>query len=698
MQPHKRPKGMISLVSESSSAMYSGIIPAYIAGIDQCDQITINLHWLAKQAQVDFIQAEICSLNPHRELILSNRPSLHFDRLSLNVGAITDRQDFKQAISIKPLKTGLDAITEHDAIAQRPSTAPFHIVGSGLAGIELAFALRNRWPSHKLILHTKPHKFKKSVIKLLHQAAIALSYEPAPDTANTLLCTGIRAPSWLEVSGLPCDGKGRIKTDKNLQVIGYPKIFAAGDCAVIENDQRPPSGVWAVRAANPLAHNLEQLNQQQPMRPWRPQQRALQLLGCPTPGQPPSAWLIWGPFWIGPHPWLWRWKRHLDQRFMGMFQPNGSMASTVNSHAEANAMACRGCAAKLAAAPLEQALQRSGVGKLGHQPEDAQAIGSTREGGTLLNSVDGFPALISDPWLNGRLTALHACSDLWASGAHVTTVQAIVTLPAIDDNHQVELLSQTLSGVRSALGEQGARLIGGHTMESRQPTAAPSALDLQLSLSVTGQTPAGAKPWPKGPIQPGDVLLLSRGLGSGVIFAAAMQGRCDPWHLDTCLKQLSTSQHPRLQELLQLQDMEPGSIHACTDVTGFGLLGHLNEMLDASPSTCVDLWIDHIPSFEGALDLLKSGLASTLAPSNRRALASLGNRVRALQHSEDVSNSLDPGLEALLVDPQTCGPLLTACPETTAQILKEKGWTSIGRAKTNSTKNEPLGDIRSNHL
>ena len=323
------------------------------------------------------------------------------------------------------------------------------------------------------------------------------------------------------------------------------------------------------------------------------------------PGQH-LAWLIWGSIWPIPSlVWL---EALLDQRFMRMLQRNDSMGSDQNNDSTTQAMACRGCAAKLPAAPLAQALQRCGVEELGQQPEDAQPIGACENGTTMLNSVDGFPALIPDPWLNGRLTALHACSDLWASGARVSMAQAIVTVPAIEQSHQVELLSQTLEGVRSALSEQGAVLIGGHTMESRQPSATPSALDLQLSLGVTGQTPTDTKPWSKGPIQPGDVLLLSRGLGSGVMFAAAMQGKCDPWHLDACLMQLSTSQHSRLHELFKLQEENPGCIHACTDITGFGLLGHLGEMLAASPTTCVDLWIEKILSFEGALDLLK-GLA-----------------------------------------------------------------------------------------
>ena len=112
-------------------------------------------------------------------------------------------------------------------------------------------------------------------------------------------------------------------------------------------------------------------------------------------------------------------------------------------------MACRGCAAKLAASPLQDALARNGLG--GGTPgsaEDAAVIAQTGDGSLLLQSVDGFPALVADSWLNARLTTLHACSDLWASGAQVESVQAVVTLPELSPALQADLLSDTLAGIQ----------------------------------------------------------------------------------------------------------------------------------------------------------------------------------------------------------------------------------------------------------
>ena len=680
MQPQTRPNRQIILVSCNGVALYSGLVPALIAGVASREQASINLRWLAQQAGVAFVQATITGLNPQEHLRLHNRPNLPFAHLSLNLGAVTRRQGYRDAISIKPLEPALKAISAQDSLGNDANAEPFHCVGAGLAAVEICLALRQRWVQRPLSLHTGGRVLSPSMVRALREAHIKLSDAPAPDATNTLLCIGSEIPSWLSESGLRCDSNGRVFTRPTLQTLHYPRIFAAGDCAVIQESERPPSGVWAVRAAQPLANNLERFGRGQSLLTWRPQHRALQLLGLSI-GSRREAWLLWGSICLGPHPWLWRWKQQLDHRFMGRFRVQAAMSSDPRGQAT-QSMACRGCAAKLPADPLQQALSNCESGELASQPEDAHPLTSNTEGGTLLASVDGFPALISDPWLNGRLTTLHACSDLWASGARVSTAQAIVTVPAVSSVVQVDLLSQTLAGVRSALTEQGACLIGGHTLESRQASTLPAALDLQVSLSVTGNTPTGQQPWSKGGIKPGDHLLLSRPIGTGVLFAAAMQGAGSASDLDQVLNQMQCSQHATLEQLLSLQKQHPGCIHACTDITGFGLLGHLNEMVAASDSVTIELWIDQLPILPGAMALLQAGISSTLAPANRRALASLGSQVHALKAGRDHSNKLDPALETLLIDPQTCGPLLVSVAPSIANTLLNENperWWSIGR-------------------
>jgi selenide,water dikinase len=440
-----------------------------------------------------------------------------------------------------------------------------------------------------------------------------------------------------------------VLTHPSLEVIGHPGLFAAGDGGLIAADPRPPSGVWAVRAAPVLAENLRRSldEPRRPLRAWRPQARALQLLGDGGwHPEGPRALAFLGPLALGPAGWIWRWKQHIDKAFMARFASLQPMAPA--------AMACRGCAAKLGAAPLSAALTRLNPGGRAPAAEDAAVVGLGVDGRLLLQSVDGFPALVDDPWLNGRLTTLHACSDLWASGAAVESVQALVTVPDAAAALQEELLLQTLAGVRSVLEPMGAALIGGHTLEGRDGAG------LALALSVNGRVaPAGH--WRKGPLRPGDALLLSRPLGSGVLFAAAMAGAAAPAWIDAVLAAMQQSQAP-LVPLLAAH-----GCGACTDVTGFGLLGHLGEMVAASGAgdaedAAVEVVLDAaaIAAHPGALELLGRGFASSLAPANATALALLEGPVRLQTAGGEGTGAA--ALRELLIDPQTCGPLLAALP------------------------------------
>ena len=738
MRPRLRPAHtLVTLVSRHSTAHYSGTLPALVAGLIAPEDCAIDLRRLCTLAGVSFLRAEIVGLDPlARELRLEGRPPLRFDRLSLDVGAVTETQGREP----NPLETGetepngwVDpALSDPvrapgsfggtvDAGHPAPSGGPTYsgppsasglpvkplepflawltslkpgselrIRGGGAAAVELALALKARGHAPRLLLRGQGLRLGSAAAnqlgeQLLAEAAIPLEQNMPPEAPADLACTGSRAPAWLAAAGLPVDTTtGRVLTAASLQVLDHPHLFAAGDCAVVAGAPRPASGVWAVRAAPVLATNLQR-SLEQPQRPlvlWRPQRRALQLLGDGGWGpQGPRAVAFWGPLALGPSPWLWRWKRHLDQRFLEGFAALAPMGP--------EAMACRGCAAKLAAGPLERALARldgmamaqapsspamalddgrdgvaagaapgsaSAVAPLAPPPpEDAAVLATATDGSLLLQSVDGFPALVADPWLNARLTSLHACGDLWASGAVLESVQALVTLPEAAPALQEELLLQTLAGVRSVLDPLGARLIGGHTLEGRDGAG------LALALTVNGRTDPG-RHWPKGPLRQGDALLLCGPLGSGVLFAAAMAGVARPGWIDAALETMQRSQAP-LVELLAAH-----GCHACTDVTGFGLLGHLGEMLAASavaagglpgeglsPGETVRLEASSIPAFDGALELLDQGWASSLAPANGRALALLEGPVRLVGEST-------AALEALLIDPQTCGPLLAGLP------------------------------------
>ena len=645
MQPQLRPDRMVVLINRCSTALYSGMVPSLIAGRVKRHDLAIDLRQLCERAGVAFLAAEIQGLNPSQHLLLlKDRPSLQYGWLSLDVGAIS--RVSASGIPIKPLEPALAFLNR-----QSPNDPePFRVIGAGAAGVEVVLALRRRWPQRALQLQVRPGQLSNTLRRVLQEAQVTLIKNQSQWVGPSLLCTGSRGPGWLANSGLPVNEQGRVQTDACLKVIGTSNIFASGDCGVISDAPRAASGVWAVRAAEPLATNLEAACQGKPLVPWRPQRRALQLIGTHRK----TAWAQWGSWRVGPSPLIWLLKQRIDHAFMAGFQRPASMP-------DAAPMACRGCAAKLPAQPLSAALERVG---LREEPKDAAQIPGNQE---LLQSVDGFPALVSDPWLNGRLTALHACSDLWACGTTASRAMATITLPMVSAEAQQELLVQTLSGIRSVLDEQGAKLIGGHTMEARSAAPAPASLGVQIALTVNGSS---TSPWLKSGMRAGDALLISRPLGTGVLFAGSMTGATKAADLDAALKVMTCSQHKLLEQLVPIRK----DIHACTDITGFGLLGHLGEMLQTSPELTVQLDGYALPAHHGAMELFERGVSSTLAPFNRAAWRWLEGPV---QLKADASQAL---LE-LLVDPQTCGPLLLSCTSAVAAQLTRTGpWIQIGSA------------------
>ncbi len=668
MRPGSRPAASrITLVSRHGSALYSGIVPAIAAGLCPGEDGRLDLRRLCRLAGVVFVQAEITGVDPRqRELLLAGRPPLRFDILSLDVGAVTAPASGDAGQAVKPMEPFLKWC------AALPPQRPLRIRGGGAAGVELALALRARRHPVRLLLRRDGLRLGSAAANrageaVLAQAGVELERWVHEDAPAELICTGSVAPAWLAASGLPVEpGSGRLLCETTLAVRNQPHIFAAGDCGLIADSPRPASGVWAVRAAPVLAVNLRRCLEGRALRRWRPQARALQLLGDGGACGAARALAFWGPFAFGPSRLLWHWKDHLDRGFLRRFRELKAMGAETaldrrhggttgagnrrrtrsTRSGEESPMACRGCAAKLAAAPLQNALGR--LGRLGGgqapPPEDAATLELLPDGSRLLQSVDGFPALVDDPFLNGRLTTQHACSDLWSSGATVESVQALVTLPEGDASLQEELLLQTLAGVISVLGPLGAALIGGHTLEGRDGAG------LGLALTVNGRTPAG-RFWAKGPLRDGDVLLLSRAIGSGVLFAAAMEGATRPEWIDAALEALSQSQAP-LVELLAAH-----GCHACTDVTGFGLLGHLGEMLAGGAAVRVELDAAAVPALAGSRELLGRGYASSLTPANAAALALLEGPI----HLAGAMAS-ESWRRQLLIDPQTCGPLLAALP------------------------------------
>lgn len=243
------------------------------------------------------------------------------------------------------------------------------------------------------------------------------------------------------------------------------------------------------------------------------------------------------------------------------------------------------------------------------------------------------PALLSDPFLFGRVATLHCFSDIFAMGAEPHSALVLALLPFSENRIAEERLYQMLSGVTHELRSMPASLLGGHTAEGSQ---------LGLGLTVNGAVDKDRVLRKRG-IHAGDKLILIKPLGTGVLFAADMRLKAKGRWIDKAIESMLVSNQVGGQIFAKFQ------AHACTDVTGFGLVGHLLEML-AHTTYGARLVLAALPTLDGALECFVSGIRSSLHSENQISEAAIHN-LRQINHEQCFP---------LLFDPQTSGGLLGA--------------------------------------
>lgn len=500
--------------------------------------------------------------------------------------------------------------------------------------------------------------------------------------------TQASAASWLQSSGLDTDGRGFVRVNDCLQSTSHAQVFAAGDIATMIHHPRPKAGVFAVRQGNPLFENLQRAVLKQPLKPFQPQKQFLILVGTGDKRAIASR----GFLTFGPHRRLWQWKDYIDRAFMDRFThldadmermassknsrpsppriaPSPSAPSTETPDVSLPTMYCAGCASKVGSSVLDRVLQRLQA-EFPHSfqrsdivlgltdPDDAAAIALPHDT-TLIQTLDYFRALVDDPFIFGQIAANHCLSDLFAMGATPHSVLAIASLPHATDRIHEDILYPLLSGSLKVLHAAGAILIGGHTVEGSE---------LALGFSCNGILHDGDKNgmmMRKGGMQPGDRLILTKPLGTGTLFAAAMQFKAKGRWIEGAIASMLQSNQQASHILQQHQAT------ACTDITGFGLLGHLLEMRRSStPSDSnhpksylsniapfgVELDIHTLPILTGANETIHQRLFSSLHPQNSKAFTQVKNATALENHP----------LAPLLVDPQTAGGLLASVPAENA--------------------------------
>lgn len=437
------------------------------------------------------------------------------------------------------------------------------------------------------------------------------------------------AHEWLATSDLPKDAQGFVHVDDRLLVSGYEDLFAVGDCAALMASPRPKAGVFAVRSAPLLKHNISAALTGGAMKPFRPQADYLKLMSL---GGKDAMAAKWGRCLATPKAQLWRWKNHIDQSFMRKFFELPEMKvqeleEPVALGVQSDQMLCGGCGAKVAPGQLGAALAEmpdvTRADVLQGAGDDAAVL--EMGGQKQVLSVDHLRGFVADHGLMGRIAAVHALGDVWAMGAKPQSALLSVTLSRMSTALQARAMREILNGVGDVVRGAGAEIVGGHST---------MGAELTIGLTVTGLlagqpiTLAGAKA--------GDVLILTRPIGSGTLLAAEMQGK-------TCGRDVAA-----LYDILAQPQGDAAEIlrdaHAMTDVTGFGLAGHLMAMCRAS-EVAAEICLEDVPTYAGAEVLAEAGHRSTIFEDNKLAAPVFGP---------------ESAKTALLHDPQTSGGFLAA--------------------------------------
>jgi selenide,water dikinase len=307
---------------------------------------------------------------------------------------------------------------------------------------------------------------------------------------------------------------------------------------------------------------------------------------------------------------------------------------------------CGGCAAKLGADALTEALSGLGVetpagGELiaGLDPPDDAAVHLVAPDLAVIGTVDFFPPIVDDPRTFGEIAAANALSDVFAMGGRVLFALSVAAIP---EDMPTEAFRAILDGAAAKVREAGGILAGGHTIRDPEP---------KYGLAVVGVA-SPERLLRKGGARPGDLLILTKPLGTGLLVSGHRQGKTSAADLAAAVDQMRALNR-RASELLVAH-----GIRGATDVTGFGLLGHGLEMARASGTRFV-FDASKLPALSGALELTRAGVETGGAAHNRRFVAP------ALSVAQGVAAEL----VTLAHDPQTSGGLLAAIPREAVKDL-----------------------------
>ena len=668
----------ITIVTDVLLTPYSGMLPAYVEGIWRHSDMHIDLVKLAERAGARLIHARCIGLNPKKkQLLFTNRPPIGYDVLSINSGAAPALSEITGAetygIPVKPIS----GFVEKLHLAGNPKGA-VALIGGGAASVELGLALRsyfqytyNTQPEMHIISRSDrllPQFPKRAHIlsqSALNAADITthLGVSAQKFDADTIylsdgrqiaadlkfLVTPAKPPDWLDQTGLSLDENGYISVQNTLQTNDYPDIFASGDVASIKGYPREKAGVFAVRSGPYLVHNLRAFITGKALRRHVPQKRYLALLGLADG----TAIAVRGGLVFRSRFYFWL-KQWIDKRFIEKFTnlPDMPVANVeplklAEQHTDKadpafDSMRCLGCGAKTGPDSLRLALSKAceTAKRLGADSAFLPDIDSLSDSASfqlptkdsqleIVQSIDSLSQMVSDPYIFGRIAALHALSDIFVAGGKPVTALAQIQLGFARQDIQQDALVSMLTGALMEFSQAQVKLVGGHTSEGHDTSCGFSILGLKSATTSPVNTDLHH-------------LIITKPIGIGMSLAAQMRGEIGGESYNLVMQTMLQS-NQTAAEILRAYDGAQ-----MTDVTGFGLARHSAALLSQTAFTGTEIWLNAIPTLPDVKQLLDKKIYSSLHGLNAKNMSidmpNLGN-----QHQ-------------ILFDPQTSGGVLAFVP------------------------------------
>ena len=682
----------ITLISNEIDTPYSGMIPGYIEGIYSWRDSHIDLYRLCLKLNVRFIHAAVEKISAqNKEIFFKDRPKIKFDVLSINTGIKSKNSQIKGSsrycIPVKPISNlannFLDKITNFKSIA---------FIGGGAGSVELALAVKKRFlninqeinitiiTGNSGLLSTFSQKVRAISFKTLNEYGIniieykrvlevqedqiILSDKSTIKVDKAILSTNAMAPKWVTESDILLNDENYIVVNKSFQT-NYNYVFAAGDIVDFNNQNLSKAGVFAVRSGKPLAQNIKKYIQGKKLADYKFNKNYLSLIGTSNRSAVATKYMI--AFNSKFNFFL---KKFIDQKFLKKFNNIlikkrfnykfskilflNSFSKTKKDISHSNEMMqCKGCAAKVPLSALKYTLPQDIVST----SEDAVTIPGHP---TLYQTVDMINAIITDPFLLGKIAANHSISDMISVNSKITSAMMVLQLPFAKTELNSRDLEQVLLGANEIFRLIDCPLIGGHTMIGKDK-------DPVVGFSILGEKQKEVKT-KRRKIKSNDILVLTEKIGSGLIFAGINNYIIDSYFQKDVIKQMieGNLNFSKVSDNLNILSM--------TDITGFGLANHLLNLIKRDKNqTGLTIYPSKIPIFSGVKECIDKNVKSSLYQAN------YDSAQKDIIYKRDKTK-----LDDIMYDPQTVGGIAFIIPEEekskSFKILKQNKikFTEIG--------------------